>query len=880
MIKEYLTRQFKNYDTVAGQKYKKRNPVHITYDYGTQNHGGTLWYEKPKGQIESIYVKLDNINSDENEGTKRATLAFFAVDSTYVDNLFSASNVVENENMKIKYTPSSGNTRYSVTITSSVIPEESTYNEIFLYGSSESNDANITLDEDWIAAIYDTGNYYQKANYVFYTSEGTFFPLSIWNNNTTKIKQGAILYGISVRAFQETTVTLPLIFAPVNKYVKCKNQSFEKTTEKKNKSFFYDAKTGTVTSSIGEVRTLGTTSIENFKNIVTFEKLVVFPWNSTAAKFEYTIVLDNDAEKATIIYPDDLGAIGDGIAVDDAFFPEGNYIYYLPYGKTYKVTKAKVDKIHNNPVVGKGRIISKGGSTKGTKLPDSKGIRYKDSLYGSQSIFEMSANKPRNRFEECVMAYCDEDCWASNSWQLNTRTKGGEILPKKGLFGEYHNISAVHPTMDEAKRATLPDQFTICTGQSLIWLKDKQTGKWIKKLDEMGVKAGTNYRIPWGGVEGKNDVSRSFNHPLQRFEDGHCEQIIDKEEMISWLGTMAQEGAVEGCYHFWSNVVTCDFDNEYDGLVVAREIWVKEKEASGLLYTTCDADITERVHPNATAGSKYWIQPIGMPPMPITTERQMFWGTTMNLDEVRGTDLTQFEVDLRINEVIPRFVKHSATGGRNLNLFGVTESFETIGDGLKLSYDLEEDLFTLTRTKDSTGWNTLPIKNFDYSKLESGKTYYFNIQCISTDDSSNFGGYFGNIYGFLNDTDSLKMHFGNTENCVYDDMKRYTYKSFTFTPSKKMKPQIGTNGGNFTELKFRMWITEEPNMPYQKYGAEVESFILKSSVRDKYLENEIDEKLKTIQVQIDNIDSKLANIALPTADDGAILTPIDFTTWE
>ena len=91
MTKEYLTRQFKNYDTVAGQKYKKRNPVHITYDYGTQDHGGALWYEKPKGQIESIYVKLGNISSD--EGTKRATLAFFGVDSTYIDNLFSTSNI-------------------------------------------------------------------------------------------------------------------------------------------------------------------------------------------------------------------------------------------------------------------------------------------------------------------------------------------------------------------------------------------------------------------------------------------------------------------------------------------------------------------------------------------------------------------------------------------------------------------------------------------------------------------------------------------------------------------------------------------------------------------------------------------------------------------
>ena len=524
-------------------------------------------------------------------------------------------------------------------------------------------------------------------------------------------------------------------------------------------------------------------------------------------------------DELVAISPDEKGAVGNGVTVDDEAFLNGNYIYQLSGGKTYRISKEKLLSIHNNGVTGKGaiRVIRNnswesrpyGGNT--LILP----------TYG-KSIYEMSTRAPQNRFEECVERFTDANTYEVVS--MGRYFKEQNIKPPVDDVGAYHNIGAIYYDYDKVDQ--LPSSFTICIGRSVIFENKSGSNEWVKAIDEknISIRSIKNYRLPWHTEEGQD---RWFNHSAE-IVDNHLEIVIDKEELTSWLGT--QTTGTEGVIHFWGSRYYFD-KGEYNDLINYWELWVKEPEASGCLHFASGVDVFSTTE----SEKSFYMQSIVMATMPVTNTPQAFWGCTMNIDgarKVRFEDLT--------TQLYQKDITHVVSGaGRNFNILGV-DVFEPItANRFSIAHD-SDDIFTLSVGEGENKWSMLNMTPYLLSTpdIKTGDTFRINIEVLEGG-----GNYIGNLY------------YANGKSCeiytnVNTKVKDNIYSSQVFTALVDCdRIIIGTNATTLPETtKFRMWITKgEEFKPYQRYGESVDARVLNDNIIDKYL----DDKVKALESTVD-----------------------------
>lgn len=408
-------------------------------------------------------------------------------------------------------------------------------------------------------------------------------------------------------------------------------------------------------------------------------------------------LLNGYAKKDDIVvyYPDDKGAVGDGVTIDDDAFLEGNFAYNLLRDKIYKVSKTKLYKIDKNRAIGDG-VIRCEASNSYTNDPTKA---------NGNDVYYIQEKQPPNRLLECVEHRTTAHTYNTN--QGNTEFFNGKgfnrfrkqqtAIHPHDRKGHFHNIGAVYHDYDHV--ADIPDTFTLCIGRSVVWVKKKGAGQWTKKIDGLPlISSVQNYRLPWGATSTRpNDEARSFTENAHIVDNDHIELVVHKNELTSWLGT--DPDGTGGIVHFWSDnyYYTEEEANEYDDYVSYWEIWVKEKSAAKYLQFSLGVDTTNNGENYdgttiTSSDSRYfYYQSIIASQLPIGTQKQAYWGTSMNIDEARSIDYDNLTRQLTISAIGNQVKGYS----RTTNLL-CPKSFSETVDGYTLSYDENTEEFTLT----------------------------------------------------------------------------------------------------------------------------------------------------------------------------------------
>lgn len=500
----------------------------------------------------------------------------------------------------------------------------------------------------------------------------------------------------------------------------------------------------------------------------------------------------------TVYSPDDKGAVGDGVTIDDKAFLEGDYVYELKDGKTYRVSEWKLRRIINNKVIGDGTIKYY------------KDYANPESVHGVTSFTKSADESSNNRFMECITAYVHANTWSST--QIGNRYKKQQPKYPSDRLGEYHEICAIY--IDEDNYQNLPDQFTICFGQYATWQR-KSGGDWEKTIANVELGGIGNYRLPWTG-----NKSRRFNHEVEVFDD-HCELVVDKEELTSWLG--GNDGGQEGCVHFWSKNYYFQ-PGGYDDLLFAWNLWVKEPEAANLLYANVDIDASSR-HPDAGSnktgkeGSSIWLQLTGSPSMPITDSPQLFWGSTLDVDQCKAVDVREMSAELgfEIYEEPEEFefeeddsMEITATrsgssifdeyAAENLLEVAPFDSITSPSGKYILSHD-DNDIYTLEVVDGGSAWTEIDLSPYLLSVPDIAKDerFRFTVELIDGNPA-----YLGNFFYDKYKNYSVTL---NADKSIGEDVY-----SDTAVATGNFKPifKFGTNAKSLSDItRFRIVLTKE-----------------------------------------------------------------------
>lgn len=526
--------------------------------------------------------------------------------------------------------------------------------------------------------------------------------------------------------------------------------------------------------------------------------------------------------------PDDLGARGDGVTVDDDAFLEGNYIYNLTEGKTYRISRNKMKLINGNGVVGNGKMQ--------VFIPEGED-KYGDSYYDKSRI------EPVNALEKSISYFTDANTFSIRDMNRNFHRSG----VKHPSVGRYVNIGAVYVDRDHID--DLPTQFTVCIGRSAVFERKHNTDTWVKTIDELinpsyGI---ANYGLPWasGGTSRK-----SFAHTAQIVDD-HIELVIDKTELTNWGDGVH----TEGCAHFWTtNYIYAE--NEFDDLINYWEAWVKESGASGYLGFATGLDCrhldSEETYQAIVDGTK-----------PLTTSPQSFWSTTLDIYGARNVNFDEIASMLSQN-----VIGESEAGiGYSYNLLDL-DSFEYTKNGFTLTYDKTTDIFTFHRDETYTsGWVTVELLSHILSLFDiiPGEKFRLNMRLLDRKWV-----YFCTPY--LNST-SIQLD-GSGEKI--DD---YT-KSIVVTADKTVKSlAVGTSVGYdvfANDVRFRLWITPgETYHPYKAFGEAEDGTPLVGDILDTRAKDQIDILKKRVRDIIDSgackeYDIMLSDAALFNLEDNTI----------
>lgn len=510
-----------------------------------------------------------------------------------------------------------------------------------------------------------------------------------------------------------------------------------------------------------------------------------------------------------IVSLDTMGAKGDGKTIDDNCIPNGDYIYQLTEGKTYMVSNEKFMAIHNNPVIGKGKIRCESANPWKTK-PYANNTMVLPTH--GDNVYELSERKPMNRFEECIEYICDKN--SHENLVMGRTKKVQSVKPKSTYTGKYHNIGAVYYSHDDVD--SLPDQFTICIGREGVFQKKNSEERWTKTIDNptIGVSGYCkNYALPWSG-----NSNRDWNHTPQ-IVDGHFELVVDKEELTSWLGTQTEK--TEACVHFWGT--THHFAaNEWDELIDFWQIWVKEPEASGKLIFASGIDTNK----DADSEEDYFIQSIISAPMPLIDKPQMYWGCTMNIDLARTVNYEDLMTQLY--ETQDGWLTETEGAGRNYNLLGV-KPFELSNNKYSVKHG-EDDVYVFEVTDENGTDTSITMKDYLITNppIKQGEVYRFNCEFIEAPDN----GYMFNLYYSNKSVDVSKYNM----KLMHDNV----YSKVITAETDFSNLSIFTSAKFFTNLKVRLWITKgEDFHEYAKYGDEVKGYVLADQIVDKYLEDKI-----------------------------------------
>lgn len=566
---------------------------------------------------------------------------------------------------------------------------------------------------------------------------------------------------------------------------------------------------------------------------------------------EYVKKEDFDAN-IIVVNPDDYGAVGNGVANDDKAFLEGNYIYNLPKDRVYKISKNKLSKIENNRVIGDGVIKC--------EVPNS--YTSDPTKANGNDVYYIQEKQPSNRLLECVEHRTTAHTYNTNKGNTAFfNGKGFERFRKQQTAihphdrkGHFHNIGAVYHDYDHV--ADIPDTFTLCIGRSVVWVKKKGASQWIKKIDCLPpIDSIQNYRLPWGATSTRpNDEARPFTESAHIVDNDHIELVVHKNELTSWLGT--DPDGTGGIVHFWSNnyFYTAEEANEYDDYVSYWELWVKEKEAAKYLQFSLGIDTTnsgENYDGKAITSSDsryFFYQSIVASQLPISTQKQAYWGTSMNIDEARNIDYDDLVRQLTIGTIATQTKGYS----RTTNLL-CPKSFSKTVDGYTLSYDENTEEFTLAvnLAEGQTAKETL-IDITSYLRrlppLKTGDTVRVMTQYLDGTSTSNQGNFWygvdhnRNLSQINNSTRNGKLIYKTFD--VVEDMNNLYYKTRPITEPYSARFKVwfvkgGTVGANDSKSY---------ESPYQN---EVR---LNSSVVDTYLED----KISNIEDVVSNLDLSMS----------------------
>lgn len=517
--------------------------------------------------------------------------------------------------------------------------------------------------------------------------------------------------------------------------------------------------------------------------------------------------------------PDDDGAVGDGKVDDSAHFPEGNYTYQLTEGKTYLITEEKLQAIHNNPVIGKGVIRFE---------------QERSSEHHGNTVFVMTAEKPKNRLMECIMRYSDELSFNTDPTYNYQRwiKRQGKKKPL-GYSGYYHNIGAVYA--DYNKIDKLPDQFTVCIGRGVLFTRVPGVNKWVKTTDELAPLSGVkNFRLPWGKTQMvDHDEARAFTHAPKIVND-HVEVVINKEELTTWLGSDNPAGK-SACLHFWTRNRNF-LPYEYDAIICYWEMWVKEPEADGCLLFSTGVDTFAHAD-GVSTNTQY--QEIIATQMPLTTTRTAYWNCTMNYDEAKLVDFNELESQLSLNTIA------NIGEGRNLNILGV-EQFDTTRDAYELIHS-ESDIyeFKINGTP-SGGYQMFDLPLVENIDIKAGEPFVFYLQILDGEWNWRQGSFKYNANVESMKIDSLSIDCGNN------------IRAIRVTPTADVTLiRYQTNATDVYYPKFRIWMTKGTEIyDYQRYGAPVLGYVLNEQIVDKYL----DTKVSELQTVVAALEARIAEL--------------------
>lgn len=531
---------------------------------------------------------------------------------------------------------------------------------------------------------------------------------------------------------------------------------------------------------------------------------------------------ENINNGCVVVIPEDLGAVGDGVTIDDIGFPAGNYIYQLTDGKTYRVSLNKLRAIYGNTCTGSGIIRfyvenyykTHPYADNGKVLP----------LYGGgDNVVEMSARSEKNRLLECINHITSEH--SNNTDVMSRYYRTQAVAVEEGLPHKYHGIGAVQHEYNKE----LPDRFTICLGRQRILTRKKGGTNWVKTIDELpsptsGVR---NYGLPWG-----DDIARTFNNePI--IVDDHLEVTVEKEEFTSWLGPQTSSTQkTEGNLHFWTTNHSAVADEFYDA-IICQEAWVKEPEAANKLLYTLGIDCFRDKDP-ATGKFPFFSQIIYDVQHHLTTDPQVFYGCTMGVDGALAVDFDEISALMSEGEYL---TKKSTLS--NYNALGFSEDFSITQGPYTLSYDKAEDVFTLAKDPEAeAAWQTFDLTSFltQLPDIKTGDDFRFYICPLEGTYKYQGTFYYGN--------QSIGIASG------YEDNNGIISKAFTaatdFTAFK-----FGTSATTVSYPKFRVWVTKgQSNKGYQKYGEAIDTKFVPYNVVNEIIE----ERLNNIEEFISSLD--------------------------
>lgn len=555
-------------------------------------------------------------------------------------------------------------------------------------------------------------------------------------------------------------------------------------------------------------------------------------------------LLKSYAEKKDIVVycPDDKGAVGDGVTIDDDAFLEGNYVYQLTEGKIYSVTLEKLRAICNNTCTGKGVIRFYRNNYYHTH-PYQNNVDILP-VYGDgtgRNIVELSARSKKNRLLECINHISNEQSYNTVGMNRYYRTQGVSV--KEGEAHTYHGIGAVQHEYDKE----LPDRFTICLGRQKILTREKGGTTWKKTIDELpspatGVR---NYGLPWGGQSG--EAARAFNNPPKIAGD-HLEVTVEKEEFLSWLGSGTK--LTEGNLHFWTHNYNAAADEFYDA-IICQEAWVKEPEASNKLLYTLGIDCF-RDYNSTTKKYGYFSQIIYDVQHHLTTEPQVFYGCTMGIDEALAVDFDEISSLMSDNKLS----KKSTLA--NYNLLGFTDDFTITRGAYTLEYSKADDVFTFSIDPNATqGWQSIDLTQYlaDIPNIKAGDSFRCYIMPLE-------GTYVhqGTFYYSSGKTIAMSSGYSTTDGVIHKSF--VAEKDFT-------QLVFGTSATKVQYPKFRIWLTKgEIYKGYQPYGENVDALYQPNNVINPITE----ERLNEADKRIDELKRKTDYIETPTTTEQSTMS--------